>query len=192
MSQKQETTAESPAPSLRADAQRNYDDLLDAAALLFAEAGVDVPIKEIAARAGVGVGTVYRRFPARADLIVAVFRHEVDVCAAAADTLPGKYAPFEALTQWMAHYQDLILTKRGLAKALHAGDSAYAGLADYFEATLVPPLQRLLHAAAGGIRVEVAAAELLRAVALLCAPATQGDTGQTRRMVALLLNGLRA
>jgi AcrR family transcriptional regulator len=179
-----------PVQTLRADAQRNYDVLLDAAARVFAEEGVDAPVKEIAARAGVGVGTVYRRFPTRSDLIVAVFRHEVEVCVGAADVLSGEYEPFEAVTRWIARYQDLILTKRGLAAALHSDEPTYAALPTYFEATLVPPLTRLLDAAAADIRTEVSARELLRAIALLCGPATQGDVGQTRRLVALLLNGL--
>ena len=66
---------------LRADAKRNHDLLIDVAATVFAELGVDAPIKEIASRAGVGVGTFYRRFPKRSDLIVAVFRREVEACA---------------------------------------------------------------------------------------------------------------
>lgn len=179
-----------PVQTLRADAQRNYDGLLDAAARVFAKEGVDAPVKMIAARAGVGVGTVYRRFPTRSDLIVAVFRHEVEVCVGAADVMAREYKPFEALTRWVARYQDLILTKRGLAAALHSDEPTYAALPAYFEASLVPPLTRLLDAAAADIHTEVSARELLKAIALLCGPATQGDIGQTRRMVALLLNGL--
>ena len=74
------------APRKRADARRNEAMLLDAAAAAFVESGVNVPVREIAARAGVGVGTIYRHFPARADLIVAVYRHQVEACA---DAGPG-------------------------------------------------------------------------------------------------------
>jgi AcrR family transcriptional regulator len=177
--------------ALRADAQRNYDSLVEAAAAVFATSGVDAPIKEIADRAGVGIGTVYRRFPKRSDLIVAVFRREVDGCAHAAKILAAEYAPFEALSRWIQRYLDLILTKRGLAAALHSGEPAYQSLPGYFEQRLVLSLASLLQAAEGEIHVDVSAAELLRAVPLLCSPATSGDFAQTRRMVALLINGLR-
>jgi AcrR family transcriptional regulator len=71
----------------RADARRYEATLLDAAAAAFVESGVDVPVREIAARAGVGVGTIYRHFPTRADLIVAVYRHQVEACAEAGPVL---------------------------------------------------------------------------------------------------------
>src|SRR5690606_17440182 len=67
-----------PAPRKRADARRNEQTLLDAAAAAFVESGAGVPVRDIAARAGVGVGTIYRHFPTRADLIVAVYRHQVE------------------------------------------------------------------------------------------------------------------
>src|SRR5215831_17160860 len=72
---------------LRADAQRNIDSLLEAANTVFRTSGVDAPAKEIADLAGVGVGTLYRHFPQRSDLVKAVFQHEIDACAAAAKTL---------------------------------------------------------------------------------------------------------
>ena len=74
-------------PRKRADARRNEATLLDAAAAAFVESGVNVPVREIAARAGVGVGTIYRHFPTRADLIVAVYRHQVEACAEAGPVL---------------------------------------------------------------------------------------------------------
>jgi AcrR family transcriptional regulator len=176
---------------IRADARRNYDALVEAAVAVFASSGVDAPMKKIADRAGVGVGTVYRRFPKRSDLIVAVFRHEVDSCADAAGLLATDHEPFEALSRWVERYVELIVTKKGLATALHSGEPAYESLSAYFEDRLVPPLQGLLGAAGREIRANMSAAELLRAVALLCAPAASGDFAQTRRMVAVLLNGLR-
>jgi AcrR family transcriptional regulator len=177
---------------IRADARRNYGALVEAAVAVFAASGVDAPMKEIADRAGVGVGTVYRRFPKRSDLIVAVFRHEVDSCAGAAGLLATDHEPFEALSRWVGRYVELIVTKRGLATALHSDEPAYESLSAYFVDRLVPPLQGLLKAAGREIRANLSAAELLRAVALLCAPAASGDFAQTRRMVAVLLNGLRA
>jgi AcrR family transcriptional regulator len=179
------------AETLRADARRNHDALVVAAARVFATAGVDAPIKDIADQAGVGVGTFYRRFPKRSDLVVAVFRHEVESCVEAAEILATQYTPFEALAHWTNRFLDLVITKRGLAAALQSDAPAYAELRGYFEARLVPPLQGLMTAALGEIRADISATELWRAVALLCAPATPSDFEQSRRMVALLINGLR-
>ena len=75
------------APRKRADARRNEQALLDAAAALFVASGVEVPVRDIAARAGVGMGTIYRHFPTRADLIIAVYRHQVEACAEAGPAL---------------------------------------------------------------------------------------------------------
>ncbi|MBD1868861.1 TetR/AcrR family transcriptional regulator [Cyanobacteria bacterium FACHB-471] len=178
---------------LRADAQRNMDALLEAALAVFATSGVDAPVREIAAKAGVGVGTVYRRFPQRSDLIAAVFRHEVDACADAASVLAAEYAPDEALALWMQRYADFIATKRGLATALHSGNPAYNTLPTYFDQRLRPALQALLDAAAsvGEVRTDIEPDDLLRAVASLCMSAHDDRTDYVRRMVALLVDGLR-
>src|ERR1700722_10775739 len=89
---------------LRADAQRSLDALLQAAKEVFAGAGVEAPIRDIAAKAGLGVGTVYRHFPQRSDLIAAVFRREIDDCADAAPALAAEHRPFEALSKWLKRY----------------------------------------------------------------------------------------
>jgi len=178
---------------VRADAQRSIDALLEAALAVFATSGVDAPVREIAVRAGVGVGTVYRRFPLRSDLIAAVFRREIDACADAAPLLASHYAPFEALAQWMQRYAAFIATKRGLAKALHSGNPAFDALPAYFEERLQPALRTLLASAgaAGEVRTDVDADDLLRAVASLCMSASENGSGQAQRMVALLIDGLR-
>ena len=126
---------------MRADAQRNIDALLQAAKTVFATSGVDAPVREIAEQAGVGVGTVYRHFPQRADLIAAVFRREIDACADAAPVLAAEYAPGEALARWMQRYAAFVATKRGLATALHSGDPAFDALPAYFEQRLRPALE---------------------------------------------------
>ncbi|HEY1013691.1 MAG TPA: helix-turn-helix domain-containing protein [Herpetosiphonaceae bacterium] len=177
---------------VRADAQRNIEALLAAALEIFATSGVDAPVREIAAKAGVGLGTVYRHFPQRSDLIVAVFQHQVDSCADAAATLAASHAPGEALALWMERYAEFIATKRGLAPALHSGDPAYAPLPAYFDGRLLPALQGLLAAAAqaGEVPSHTAPDDLLRAVRSLCMSA-QDDPGYVRRMIGLLVNGLR-
>jgi AcrR family transcriptional regulator len=178
---------------VRADAQRNIDALLQAAMAVFADSGVDAPVREIAEQAGVGIGTIYRHFPQRSDLIVAVFRREVDGCADAAAVLAAEHEPGLALARWMQRYVDFISAKRGLAAALHSGDPAYNSLPAYFQQRLRPALQTLLEAAAaaGKVRGGVEPYDLLRAVASLCTPAHDVGPDHARRMVDLLIDGLR-
>ncbi|WP_223633755.1 TetR/AcrR family transcriptional regulator [Corallococcus sp. EGB] len=179
---------------VRADARRNVDALLEAAMAVFATSGVDAPVREIADKAGVGVGTLYRHFPQRSDLIVAVVRNEVDACADAASDIAARYEPGEALERWVQRYVDLLATKRGLAAALHSGDPAFKSLPDYFLERMRPVFQGLLDAAArsGDIRPDVDATELLLAIARLCVPDHHGGGAeQARRMVTLLVDGLR-
>nr|WP_303626178.1 TetR/AcrR family transcriptional regulator [Rhodopseudomonas palustris] len=167
--------------------------LLDAALAVFATSGVDAPVREIAEKAGVGVGTLYRHFPQRSDLIVAVFRNGVDACADAAATLAEEFPPVEALSRWMQRYVDFIATKRGLAAALYSGNPAYDSLPAYFEQRLRPALQSLLDkaVAAGEVRRDVDPFDLLKAVAQLCTSGPGNDPDHTNRMVALLIDGLR-
>lgn len=178
---------------MRADALRNLDTLLSAAKAVFAASGVDAPVREIADKAGVGVGTVYRHFPQRADLIAAVFRREMDACADAAPDLAAAHAPFDALTNWLQRYAVFVGTKRGLAKALHSGDPTYEPLRAHFEQRLRPAFRGLFDAAvaAGGVRTDVEPNELLSAVASLCMSSYNAGPEQAQRMVALLIDGLR-
>jgi AcrR family transcriptional regulator len=189
-----EQIAESTKPRpLRADGQRKMSSLLKAAAEVFQESGVDAPVRAIAERAGVGLGTVYRHFPQRSDLIKAVFQSRVDACADAASELASQYAPGEALAHWMQSYVDFIATKRGLAAALHSGDPAYSALPRLFNTRLLPALKNLLDAAiaARAVRGDFDAEELLHAVANLCRVSHEKEPAYARRMVALLVDGLR-
>nr|WP_249780744.1 TetR/AcrR family transcriptional regulator [Bradyrhizobium sp. dw_78] len=178
---------------VRADARRNIDTLLQTALAVFATSGVDAPMREIAEKAGVGIGTIYRHFPQRADLIAAVLRREIDACADAAPVLAAEHKPGEALARWMQRYAAFIAAKRGLAKALHSGDSAYDTLPGYFDQRLRPALRTLLEAAAtaGEIRADVDADDLLGAVTSLCMSAHNAGPGRAERMIALLVDGLR-
>ena len=178
---------------VRADAQRSIDALLRAALAVFTTSGVDAPVREIAEMAGVGIGTVYRHFPQRSDLVAAVFRHEIDACADAAPMLAAEHEPGEALARWLQRYAALITTKRGLATALHSGNPAFESLPAHFQKWLLPALRTLLEAAvaAGEVRADVEAVDLLSAVANLCRLAPEEDPDRVRRMVALLVDGLR-
>jgi AcrR family transcriptional regulator len=178
---------------LRADAQRNVSSLLAAAKSVFATSGVDAPAKEIADLAGVGVGTLYRHFPRRSDLVASVLQQEIDACAEAAGALAVDHEPAAALSQWLLRYTRLLAAKRGLAAVLHSGDPAFDALPGYFYQRLGPALGALLAAAAadGDIRADVGADDLLRAVALLCQPVSDQGLDYSQRMVALLVDGLR-
>lgn len=178
---------------VRSDARRNESAVLEAAKAVFASSGVDAPVREIAARAGVGVATLYRRFPKRSDLVAAVFRREVDACAAEAATLAAEHPPGEALRLWLRRYTVFLVAKKGLAAALHSGDPAFDALPDHFRARFEPALSDLLDAAAaaGEIRAGVTAFDLLRAIGNLSAASGEDAADHTRRMVDLLADGLR-
>lgn len=160
---------------------------------MFSASGVDAPIREIAEHAGVGIGTLYRHFPQRSDLIAAVFRREIDACADAAPILAAAHSPLEALSRWIQRYSDFIATKRGLANALRSGDPAYKQLPAHYQQRLEPALRALLDnaRAAREIRADVDAKDLLIAVGRLCMSAFDHDPELARRMVALLVDGLR-
>lgn len=182
-----------PERRLRADALRNEDAVLEAAKEVFASSGVDAPVREIATRAGVGLGTLYRRFPKRSDLVAGVFRREVDSCAAEAAALATEYAPGEALARWLRRYTGFLATKKGLAAALHSGDPAFEGLPGYFRTRFEPVLILLLESAvtAGEIRSDIEPYDLLRAIGNLSVAAGDDGAAHTQRMLDLLIDGLR-
>jgi AcrR family transcriptional regulator len=177
----------------RADARRNVDALLEAARTVFDTSGVDAPAKQITDLAGVGVGTLYRHFPQRSDLVKAVVESGIDAVADAGPALAAEFEPAEALTRWIDRYIELLGTKRGLASALHSGDPAFAGLPGYFRQRLGPTLSALLDAAAaeGAIRGDIDAEDLLYAVAQLCRPVPGRGPEHNRRIVGVLVDGLR-
>ncbi|MGW2858629.1 TetR/AcrR family transcriptional regulator [Streptomyces sp. NPDC001205] len=178
----------------RADALRNQQTLLDAAAAVFVTSGVDAPIREIAARAGVGMGTIYRNFPTRADLVVAVYRHQVEACAEAGPSLlADSDSPLAALRQWVDLFVDFLVTKHGLANAMQSDSSGFDALHAYFLDRLVPVCAELLDAAeaSGDIRPGTHAYELMRGIGNLCIGRDSDPRYDPRRLVALLLQGLR-
>ena len=179
---------------MRTDARRNVESLLEAAKTVFGTTGVDAPAKEITDLAGVGVGTLYRHFPQRSDLIKAVIEREIDACADAAPALAAAHQPGVALAKWLDRFTAFVATKRGFAAALHAGDPAFDALPGYLMQKLGPALGSLLEAAtaSGEIRAGISAQDLLYAVAKLCAPLPDEEADYGRRMVVLLVGGLRS
>ncbi|MCT9112949.1 MULTISPECIES: TetR/AcrR family transcriptional regulator [Streptomyces] len=186
--------AESAAGSQRKDARRNRQTLLDAAAAVFVTSGVEAPVRDIAAKAGVGMGTIYRHFPTRADLIIAVYRHQVDACAEAGPALLASCAtPYAALGQWIDLFVDFLVTKHGLAAVLQPDNAGFDTLHAYFLERLVPVCDQLLDAAAGRgeIRSGLEGLELMRGVGNLCIGADSDPRYDARRLVGLLIAGLR-
>ena len=182
------------APRKRADARRNERALLDAAAAVFVTSGVEAPVRDIAARAGVGLATIYRHFPTRADLIVAVYRHQVEACAEAGPALLATgVAPHAALGRWINLFVDFLVTKHGLAAVLQSDSADFGTLHAYFLDRLVPVCAQLLDAAAaaGEIRSGIEAYELMRGVGNLCIGADHDPRYDARRLVELLIAGLR-
>ena len=180
--------------SKRADARRNKETLLDAAAKVFVASGVDAPVRDIAREAGVGLGTIYRHFPTRADLVIAVYRHQVEACAEAGPTLLASSAtPYAALREWIGLFVDFLVTKHGLAAVLQPDNAGFDSLHAYFLDRLVPVCAQLLGAAAaaGEIRSDADAYELMRGVGNLCIGADSDPRYDARRLVELLIAGLR-
>ena len=191
---KSTSVSKEPAPGKRSDARRNEETVLAAAAAAFVVSGVDVPVRDIAAAAGVGVGTIYRHFPTRADLIVAVYRHQVEACADAGPTLlRDRSSPHAALADWINLFVDFLVTKHGLAGALRSDAAAFETLHAYFLDRLVPVCAQLLEAAAaaGEISPDVAAYGLMRGVGNICIGADTDPDYDARRMVQLVIAGLR-
>ncbi|MDH2428501.1 TetR/AcrR family transcriptional regulator [Sphaerisporangium sp. TRM90804] len=181
------------ARSKRADARRNEETLLDAAAAVFVTSGVEAPVRDIAAKAGVGMGTIYRHFPTRADLIIAVYRHQIEACAEAGPALLETSAtPHAALGRWIDLFVDFLVTKHGLAAVLQSDNAGFETLHAHFLDRLVPVCARLLDAAvaSGEIRPGVDAYELMRGVGNLCIGAPDDPRYDARRLVGYLVAGL--
>jgi len=153
----------------------------------YSQHGVEAPVREIAARAGVGVGTIYRHFPTRADLIVAVYRHQLEACAEAGLT------PHAALRRWIHLFVDFLVTKHGLAAVLKSDNAGFDALHAYFIERLVPVCAQLLDAAAAAreVRPDIDALTLMRGVGNLCIGADHDPHYDARRLVDLLIGGLR-
>lgn len=182
------------APPKRADARRNKQTLLDAAAAVFVTSGVEAPVRDIAAKAGVGTATIYRHFPTRADLVIAVYRHQVDACAEAGPVLlAAGPTPHAALGRWIDQFVDFLVTKQGLAAAMQSDSAGFETLHTYFLDRLLPVCTSLLDAAtaAGEIRSDLNAYQLMRGVGNLCIGADSDPRYDARRLVSLLVAGLR-
>lgn len=181
---------------LRKDAQRNRDKLVAAATELFAAQGPDVSLEAVARAAGTGIGTLYRHFPTRDDLIEAVYRTEVAALGEAADALLAEHEPDVALERWMDRYLAYVATKRGLGEALRKiAASSAPDLLGGAKAGLMDALDRILAAGVerGTFRSDVDAADVLRAMnaVWMIEASAPGGEEQARTILKLVRDGLR-
>ena len=179
-----------PVRQLRADARINHDKLVAAARALFTEKSTSAPLEEVAERAGVGIGTLYRHFPTRQALLEAVYIDEVEAMARSAADL-AQLPPWEALSEWLHQYVGFAATKRALNEALMETDpgsdvllTCRTALASAGTA-LVERAQR-----EGVVRKDTQFADVVRMVGAIAMVPTE-DPEQKTRLLELALDGLR-
>lgn len=178
----------------RADALRNRDRLLEAARTVFAAGGADASLEAVARKAGVGIGTLYRHFPTREALFEAVYRHEVEQLADLAERLKQETRPLEALRRWLRSVVGFVATKKGMSTALALAIGKDSALVSYSSDRLTQAIDLLLQqaVAAGEIRSDVSAEDLLRAIVGMCYTHDQPHWQQhVLRLVDIFVDGLR-
>jgi AcrR family transcriptional regulator len=172
----------------RADARRNYESLITAARTSFATCGVNASLEEIARQAGVGIGTLYRHFPTRQDLLESVYADDVEMVCRSAEEV-ASLPPWEALTTWLYRFVDYLATKRALAEAVNFQSEFFQG----GRASVHGAGEDLLRRAqeAGMARSEVSFDDVLRLIYGLTMVEFI-EPGQRERVLGMALDGLRA
>jgi AcrR family transcriptional regulator len=178
----------------RADAQRNRERILEVAKEAFTRSGADTSLDDIAKQAGVGPGTLYRHFPTREELLVAVYRTEMERLAAAEQKFAATMPPIEALRAWLLLFVDAVATKQIIAPALNTlvGDPKKVFEASY--AQIWEVIRALVKRAikSGDIRKDLDPVDLLRALIGVANVASSPDWQQSaRRLVDILITGSR-
>jgi len=171
----------------RADARRNFDALLAAARDAFQEHGTEASLEDIARRAGVGIGTLYRNFPTRAALIEAVYIDGVEALVTAAAEVRS-LPPWEALTSWLWRFVDYAATKKVLIEALNRESDMIKRCRGAFYGAGRPLLERAQ--ASGDVRPDADIDDVMRLVAGIAGVAFP-DPGQRQRVLAMAMDGLR-
>ena len=178
----------------RADSARNRQLLIDTAKAAFADVGLDVSLEEIARRAGVGIGTLYRHFPNREAVVEAVYRREVEQLADAVPKLLETSPPAEALHRWMHLFVDYIATKRLIAPSLGAAKGETSALRANSAELIREAITTLVKRAAesGQVRKDIAPSDLLRAmIGVSYGNPDEAWKASARRVIDLLMDGLR-
>jgi AcrR family transcriptional regulator len=184
--------ADQAAQPMRADARRSHARLITAATQAFAEKGAGAPLDDIARKAGVGIGTLYRHFPTRLSLQSAVFKSQVDAVCAQADNIEAS-TPEQAFAGWIQALAGYLATKRGLSQALIDSLGRDSELIQSCWTRMLDTADKLLrHAqAAGVIRPDVTSQDVMRLVHGV-AMITQQTPEDAGRLLAIVLDGLRA
>lgn len=178
----------------RADGLRNREQLLETAKAAFNAVGADVALEEIAHRAGLGIGTLYRHFPTRDALLAAVYRREVEQLSASAETLLRARPPGEALKAWLHLLVDYMATKRVIAPALQASPGEGARVYASSGAAITEAMSRLTRAAiaSGDIRADFRPDDLHRMLVGVSFGYDQPNwEPSARRLVDVLMTGLK-
>jgi AcrR family transcriptional regulator len=177
---------------MRADARRNYEGLVVAARKVFADQGGGASMEAIAKEAGVGVGTLYRHFPKRIDIVEAVYRDDVEVLIGAAERGLVDLEPWAALEAWLRAYVDYGRSKRTFLNELHEAFEKNPDLKPASRDRIWDACERILHRAqeSGVARRDIDGADLMQLVSPMCMNSTlsaeQGD-----RLLTMVLDGLR-
>jgi AcrR family transcriptional regulator len=186
--------ATAPTRKPRADSARNRQLLIDAAKAGFSGVGLDVSLEEIARRAGVGIGTLYRHFPTRDAVVEAVYRREVEHLAEAVPQLLQASPAGEALHKWMHLFVDYIATKRIIAPSLAAATARTPALYTTSLELITGAISTLVKRAiaSGDVRKDIDPSDLLRAmVGVSYGNPDAGWEASARRLIDILMDGLR-
>jgi AcrR family transcriptional regulator len=171
----------------RSDARRNYEALLEAARDVFATNGSGAALEEIARRANVGIGTLYRHFPTRQDLFEAVYVHEVEHLCQAADDVTA-LDPWDGLVAWLRRFVEYTATKRAIVEELAKGSPLFQGCRAEIVAAGGPLLRRAQQS--GAARDDISFDDLLRLISgITMHPFTEPE--QLDRVLGVAIDGIR-
>ena len=181
-----------PARPMRADALRNRRAVLDAARKLFATHDSDPSMEQIAQAAGVGVGTMYRNWPSRSDLVEEVYGDNVAALVAQAELLVAEQSPWDALEQWLRAYLTHAQSKRGMLAELTAAFDARPELRSESRRQMLDAATTVLEPAqaAGVVRADLTAADLMQLVSGMVLPAIT-DPSRSSHLLDVVLDGIR-
>jgi AcrR family transcriptional regulator len=186
-----DTTAKIPGVTItrphRADARRNFDALLAAARDAFNRDGIDVALEDIARQAGVGIGTLYRNFPTRSDLVEAVYVSEIEeLLQAAHDAIDRE--PWDALETWLRRFSGYVATKLAMLQGLNKDSEMFRVCRTSMYEAASPLFERAQ--AAGEVRPDTNLDDVLRLVSGVTASQYESDE-QRERVLSLALHAIR-
>jgi AcrR family transcriptional regulator len=177
---------------MRADAQRNYDRLVTAARQVFAQEGGGASMESIAKEAGVGIGTLYRHFPKRIDVVEAVYREDVDELTTVAESVTATMEPWPALVAWLEAFVRYAMGKKRFLNELHEAFEKNPDLRSASRERIVSALGLVLTPAqeAGVVRKDIDAPDLMQLLGSMCMSATL-TPDQGGRLLVMIQDGLR-